>query len=85
MVQWPLVGHSKNEIIINKNVNQEKQNNGNKVNTQSLNEDTNSQKIYKKKFNKRLDQTNERKSSGHLSQKKVKKWSVLKNERNSDH
>ena len=79
MVQWSLVAHSKNEIRINKNVNQEKQNNGNKLNTQSLNEDTNSQKIYKKKVNKRLDQTNERKSSGHLSQKKVKKWSVLKN------
>ena len=79
MVQWALVAHSKNEIRINKNVNQEKQNNGNKLNTQSLSEDTNSQKIYKKKVNKRLDQTNERKSSGHLSQKKVKKWSVLKN------
>ena len=79
MVQWALVAHSKNEIRINKIVNQEKQNNGNKLNTQSLNEDTNSQKIYKKKVNKRLDQTNERKSSGHLSQKKVKKWSVLKN------
>ena len=79
MVQWALVAHIKNEIRINKIVNQEKQNNGNKLNTQSLNEDTNSQKIYKKKVNKRLDQTNERKSSGHLSQKKVKKWSVLKN------
>lgn len=85
MVQGPLVGHSKNEIIINKNVNQEKQNNGNKLNRQSLNEDANSQKICEEKVNKRLDQTNERKSSGHLSQKKVKKWSVLKNERNSDH
>ena len=79
MVQWALVAHSKNEIRIKKNLNQEKEHNGNKLNTQSLIEDTNSQKTYKKKINKRLDQTNERKSSGNLFQKKVKKWSVLKN------